>query len=162
MRLQHRPQILYIYRTIIQQRLLVEFSCEFPTLYPNSEIYSLVRSLDIVSSGCYNIRHVAKITFPKSSSSLTPSMWLKRYLMIKPIRIKSIQQLSLANFSNFLLHAKEILLNFGNALANSSGDFTDLSTKIQNCSILSLYSQVKYFGIIAKNLTVTTSTICGK
>jgi len=89
-------------------------------------------------------------------------MQLKRYLMIKPICIKSIQQPSLANFGNFLPHTKEILLNFGNALANSSGDFTDLSTKIQNCSILSPHSQVKYLGIIAKNSTVTTSTICGK
>ena len=36
------------------------------------------------------VHHAAKIKFPKSSSSLTPSMQLKRYSMIKPIRIKSI------------------------------------------------------------------------
>ena len=41
-----------------------------------------------------------------------------------------IHQPSLANFGNFLLHAKEILSNFGNTLASLSGDFTDLSTKI--------------------------------
>ena len=81
------------------------------------------------------VRHAAKKTFPKSLSSLTPSMQLKRYSMIKPTHIKSIWQPFLANFSNFLLHAKEILSNFGNALANSSGDFTDLLTKIQNHSI---------------------------
>ena len=64
--------------------------------------------------------------------------------------------------ANFLLYTKEILSNFGNALADSSGDFTDLLTKIQNHSISSPYSQVKYFGTIAKNLIVTTSPICGK
>ena len=108
------------------------------------------------------VRHAAKKTFPKSLLSPTPSMQLKRYLIIKPICIKSIQQPSLANFGNFLLYAKEILLNFGNALANSSGDFTDLLTKIQNCSIPSPYSWVKYPGTIAKNLIVITSLICGK
>ena len=107
------------------------------------------------------VRHTAKKTFPKSSSSPTPSMQLKRYLMIKLIYIKSIWQPSLANFSNFLLHAKKILLNFGNTLADSSGDFTDLLTKIWNCSISSPYFQVKYPGTIAKNLIVT-SPICGK
>ena len=58
MRLQHGPQILCIYRTIIQQRLLVKFSHEFFTLYSNSEIYSLVRSLDIMSSGCHNKKDI--------------------------------------------------------------------------------------------------------
>ena len=33
MRMQHRLYVLCIYRTLIQQRLLVEFSCELPTLY---------------------------------------------------------------------------------------------------------------------------------
>ena len=66
------------------------------------------------------------------------------------------------SFSNFLLHAQEILSNFENALANSSGDFIDLSTKIQNYSIPSLYSQIEYHGTIAKNLIATTSPIYGK
>ena len=30
---QHRPHVKHIYRTLIQQRLLVEFSCKLPTLY---------------------------------------------------------------------------------------------------------------------------------
>ena len=30
---QHRPYVLCIYRTLIQQKLLVKFSCELPTLY---------------------------------------------------------------------------------------------------------------------------------
>ena len=77
-----------------------------------------------------------------------------------PYQIHTIAILS--KFWQFLLHAKKIPSNFGNALANSSGDFTDLLTKIQNCSIPSLYSQVKYSGTIAKNLIVTTSPICGK
>ena len=36
-----------INRTLIKQRLLVEFSCEYPTLYFYFEIYSLVRLLDL-------------------------------------------------------------------------------------------------------------------
>ena len=30
---QHRPHVKHIYRTLIQQRFLVEFSCELSTLY---------------------------------------------------------------------------------------------------------------------------------
>ena len=33
MRMQHRSCVFCIYRTLIQQRLLVEFSCELPTIY---------------------------------------------------------------------------------------------------------------------------------
>ena len=40
---QHGPSMFCIYRTLIQQRLLVEFSCEFPH-HTSFEVYSLVRS----------------------------------------------------------------------------------------------------------------------
>ena len=40
---QHGPSMFCIYRTLIQQRLLVKFSCEFPH-HTSLEIYSLVRS----------------------------------------------------------------------------------------------------------------------
>ena len=33
MRIQHGPCVFCIYRTLIQQRLLVKFSCEIPTIY---------------------------------------------------------------------------------------------------------------------------------
>ena len=38
-----------INRTLIEKRLLVEFSCEYPTLYLYFEVYSLVRLLDLES-----------------------------------------------------------------------------------------------------------------
>ena len=38
-----------INRTLIEKRLLVEFSYEYPTLYLYLEVYSLVRSLDLES-----------------------------------------------------------------------------------------------------------------
>ena len=38
MKMQYRPCVLCIYRTLIQQRLLVEFSCELPTLYPLGDL----------------------------------------------------------------------------------------------------------------------------
>ena len=45
--LQHGPGACSIYRGSMQRGLLVEFSCEFPTLYFSFEVYSLVRSLDL-------------------------------------------------------------------------------------------------------------------
>ena len=61
--LQHGPHLFCINRTLTKQRLLVEFSCEFPTLYLHFEIYLLVRSLNFVSSGCHNINGIDKATW---------------------------------------------------------------------------------------------------
>ena len=43
---QHRPSMFCIYRTLIQQRLLVEFSCEFPLDIRLRDLL-VVRSLDL-------------------------------------------------------------------------------------------------------------------
>ena len=51
---QHGPSMFCIYRTLIQQRLLVEFSCEFPTIYPPLRDLLLVTLLVFVTSGCHN------------------------------------------------------------------------------------------------------------
>ena len=105
-------------------------------------------------------RLAAKKTSLKSSSSLTPFMRLRRYLIPSPICIKSTCLPSLMNLGNFLLPAKKITLNFGNALVDSDGDFTNLLTETRNRSSPYLYSQVKFPGTITKKSIVIPTSIC--
>ena len=105
-------------------------------------------------------RLAAKKTSLKSSLSPTPFMQPRRYLIPSPIHIKSTCLPSLMNFSNFLLPAKEITLNFGNILVNLGRNFTNLLTKTQNRSSPYPYSQVKFLETIAKKSIVTTTSNC--
>jgi len=89
-------------------------------------------------------------------------MQQKRYLTINPILIRSTQQPSFVNFSNFSLQVKKIPSNSGNAPAISNRDFTNPSTKIWSCSIHSPYSQVNYLRITAKKSIASTSSIFGR
>ena len=56
---QHGPGAICINRIVIKKRLLIEFSCEFPTRYPLKEIYSLYDHLSFVISGCHNNHDLA-------------------------------------------------------------------------------------------------------
>ena len=107
-------------------------------------------------------RLVAKKTSLKSLLSLTPFMQPRRYLIPSPIHIKSTCLPSLMNLGNFLLPAKEITLNFRNALVDSGGDFTNPLTETQNRSSPCPYSRVKFLGTIAKNSIVITTSNCGR
>ena len=53
---QHGPRDFCINRTLIKKRLLVKFSCEFPTRYPPLRDLLLVTLLVFVTSGCHNSR----------------------------------------------------------------------------------------------------------
>ena len=52
---QHGPRDFCINRTLIKKRLLVEFSCEFPTRYLPLRDLLLVMLLVFMTSGCHNI-----------------------------------------------------------------------------------------------------------
>ena len=93
--------------------------------------------LDAVS-----IKHAAKKTYPKSLLSPIPSMQQRRYLIINPIHIRSIQQPFFVNYVDSSLQTKKIPLSSGNVPAISIGDFTRPLTKIQSHLIHSSYSQV--------------------
>ena len=54
--MQHRLCVLCIYKTLIQQRLLVEFSCKLPTRYPTLRDLLFVLLLVLVTNSCYNSR----------------------------------------------------------------------------------------------------------
>ena len=108
-----------------------------------------------ISQAC-NKENISKIII------VTDSIHVAKKIFDDKTHLYQIHMTAILSFGNFLLHAKEILSNFENALADSSGDFTDLSTKIQNYSIPSPYFQVKYHGTIAKNLIATTSPIYRK
>ena len=85
--MQHRPCVLCIYRTLIQQRLLVEFSYELPTRYPTLRDLLFVLLLVFVTSGCHNIEinpngslHLNSLMlltwYPISTSHILPSLVL--------------------------------------------------------------------------------------
>jgi len=99
---------------------------------------------------------------PKSSSSLIPSMQPRKYSITVRILIKSIQPPFSVNYvpSSHLMNPT--LSNFGNAPANSDGDFTPMSIKTPDHSQFRPPTRQKYPGIFAGKLIVTIPSIFGK
>ena len=83
-------------------------------------------------------------------------------LIIALTSIKSTLLLYLANCVHFSHLTSQIPLNFGNALANSNGDFTMMLTKTQNYSRSLHHTHPKSLGIFARKLIVTNLPIYGK
>ena len=106
------------------------------------------------------VRLATKKTSLRSLSSPTPSTWPRRYSILGRIHIKSTWQLSSMNFGSSSPLAKEITLNFGNVLVNSSGIFTNLPTKTQNRSNSYQYSQARFLKTSVKKLIVITISTC--
>ena len=106
------------------------------------------------------VRLATKKTSLRSLSSPTPSTWPRRYSILGRIHIKSTWQLSSMNFGSSSPLAKEITSNFGNALVDSSGIFTNPLTKTQKCSNPYQYSWARSLGTSAKKLIATTTSTC--
>ena len=86
----------------------------------------------------------------------------RKSLIIALTSIKSTLPLYSANCIYFSHLTSQILLNFGNALANSNGGFTTTSTKTQNHSRLLHHTRPKSLGISARKLIVTKPQIYEK
>ena len=108
------------------------------------------------------IRLAAKKIYLESSLSPTPSMQPRRYLIQSRIHIKSTLQLSLKNLGNSSPSVKEITLNSGSALVDSSGTFINPPTETQKSLTPYQYFRARSPGTSAKKLIATTVSTCGK
>ena len=126
-----------INRTLIKQRLLVEFSCELPTQYLILRDLLTVLSLDFVSSGCHNILN---IRFFKVFDKRKPDI----YLISKSGNVQYICIYNETNEThyNFILKSVSLL----NAL---------LDIKV-GCFITSPFIKFKYLN----EQTLMKDTIC--
>ena len=86
----------------------------------------------------------------------------KKSLTVDLILTKSTQPLFSANCVPFSQLMNPILLNSGNALANSDGDFTMTPTRTLKPFQLHHLTRPKYLGIIARNPIAMNQPICGK
>jgi len=98
--------------------------------------------LDVIS-----IKLCTSIIFPKLSSSLILSMWSKEFLTSLSIPSKFSQLLFCLIFATSSIVTPTTLLNFGNALAVSSGIFITRSIKKLKCSnhYLSTHAKIQDF-----------------
>ena len=113
--------------------------------------------LDVAS-----IKLALSTTCRKSLWSPTLSMQQRKSSIVDRILIKSIQLPYSANCVPFSHLMNPTLLNFGNAPANSDGDFTQMSIRTPNHSQFRLPTQPNYSGIIARKKIVMIYSIFGK
>jgi len=108
------------------------------------------------------IRHVPRITYPKSLLLPILSIQLRKYSIQYHTLTKVKLWPSSAISINLSPEIKAIQLNSGNVSANSTGTYTKQLIVTPNYSIPYLPSLVRCHGTIAKKLIAITSSTLGK